>query len=328
MYNKSLAFGATLFAAATVSPALAQSDIEAPKPVMSAASQVGGSLYVTYVAAWIQALSEQFPDLSITQEPGGSSQNVILVSTGQTDFGITASSQAYLGYYGQGWADGQQYQNFVGLHPAYPTYMTAVTLSGSGIQSFEDLQGKNLAVGVPGGGSDVISRELMAHMGIEPASFVNASWEDTGGLIRDGLADAVLYIAGHPAGFLQELEVSQELSFLELSDEQIASFLEAHPYYAPVSLAAGTYEALDSEFKTVGQMNFMIGSPDLPDDFVTALLDGVYERTDALARTHPDFAQTILENVRGIPIPLHPAARRYHQEKGVEIREAAPPSVD
>ncbi len=328
MSSKSLAFGAALFAAATVSPVFAQSDVEAPKPVMSAASQVGGSLYVTYVAAWIQALSEQFPDLSITQEPGGSSQNVILVSTGQTDFGITASSQAYLGYYGLGWANGELYQDFVGLHPAYPTYMTVVTLAGSGIETFEDLAGKNFAVGVPGGGSDVISRELMAHMGIEPASFVNASWEDTGGLLRDGLADAVLYIAGHPAGFLQELEVSQELRFLTLSDEEIDSFLEAHPYYAPVSLSAGTYKALDSEFNTVGQMNFMIGSPDLPDEFVTALLDGIYERTDALARTHPDFAETRLENVRGIPIPLHPAARRYYEEKGVEIREAAPPATD
>lgn len=318
--------GAAIAGSVLATGALAQSDVAAPKPVMSAASQVGGSLYVTYVAAWIQALSEQFPDLSITQEPGGSSQNIILVSTGETDFGITASSQAYLGYYGNGWAEGQEYQDFVGLHPAYPTYMTVVTLEGSGIESFEDLQGAELAVGVPGGGSDVISRELMAHLEIEPSRFVNASWEDTGGLLRDGLADAVLYIAGHPAGFLQELEVSHELNFLELSSEQIDSFLEAHPYYAPVSLEAGTYTAMTEEFNTVGQMNFMIGSPELPDEFVTALLDGIYERTDALARSHPDFAQTRVENVRGIPTPLHPAAKRYYEERGVEVREAAAPA--
>lgn len=326
MKHISRTVGAAIAGSVIASSAFAQSEVEAPKPVMSAASQVGGSLYVTYVAAWIQALSEQFPELSITQEPGGSSQNVILVSTGETDFGITASSQAYLGYYGNGWAEGQQYQDFVGLHPAYPTYMTVVTLEGSGIQSFEDLQGADLAVGVPGGGSDVISRELMQHLEVEPARFVNASWEDTGGLLRDGLADAVLYIAGHPAGFLQELEVSRELNFLELSSEQIDSFLEAHPYYAPVSLEAGTYSAMTEPFNTVGQMNFMIGSPDLPDDFVTALLDGIYERTDALARSHPDFAQTRLENVRGIPTPLHPAAKRYYEERGVEVREAAAPA--
>lgn len=316
------AVGATL---ATL-PVQAQSDIEAPRPVMSAASQVGGSLYVTYVAAWIQALAEQFPGLSITQEPGGSSQNVILVSTGQTDFGITASSQAYLGYYGRGWAEGQEYQNFVGLHPAYPTYMTVVTLAGSDIESFEDLQDAQLAVGVPGGGSDVISRELMSHLGVEPSRYINASWEDTGGLLRDGLADAVLYLAGHPAGFLQELEVSNELRFLELTDEQIDGFLDSYPYYAPVALEAGTYNALDGGLKTIGQMNFMIGSPDLPDDFVVALLDSIYEHTAILERAHPDFAETRFENVRGIPVPLHPAAKRYYEERGVEVREAAPPA--
>lgn len=318
--------GATALVGCAATGVSAQSSVEPPKPVMSAASQVGGSLYVTYVAAWIQALTEQFDGLSITQEPGGSSQNIILVSNGDTDFGITASSQAYIGYYGLGWAEGEKYQNFVGLHPAYPTYMTVLTLADSGIDSFEDLAGAELAVGVPGGGSDVISRELMGYLGIEPARYVNASWEDTGGLLRDGLADAVLYIAGHPAGFLQELEVSHELNFLELNSEQIDGFLEEYPYYAPVALAAGTYEGMEEEFNTVGQMNFMIGSPELPDDFVTALLDTIYASADQLAQAHPDFAETKLENVRGIPVPLHPAAKRYYEERDVEIRQAPAPA--
>ncbi len=317
--------GAATAAVLVFSSAYAQDKPEAPKPVMSASSQVGGSLYVTYVAAWIPVVTEHFKDLSISQEPGGSSQNIMLVSGGETDFGITASSQSYIGYNGLGWANGTKYQNFVGLHPAFPTYMTVVTLADSDIESFEDLEGKQLAVGVPGGGSDTISRELMGYLGVEPARFVNASWEDTGGLLRDGLADAILYIAGHPAGFMQELEVNRDLRFLELDDAQIEGFLEEYPYYAPVTLKAETYNGLQDDLNTVGQMNFMIGSPDLPDDFVTELLDAVYANTDKLAQAHPNFDQTKLENVRGIPTPFHPAAKRYYEERGVEMRQAAPP---
>lgn len=305
--------------------ALAQSTVTPPAPVMSASSQVGGSLYVTYVAAWIDVVTSAIPGLTISQEPGGSSQNIILVSTGETDFGITASSQAYLGYNGLGWAE-EQYRNFVGLHPAFPTYMTIVTLADSGIETVEDLAGKDLAVGVPGGGSDVISRELTGYLGIEPARFVNASWEDTGGLLRDGLADAILYIAGHPAGFMQELEVNRDLRFLQMSEEQISGFLDAFPYYAPVSLSADTYQGLSSDLQTVGQMNFMIGSSDLPDDFVVAILDAVYANTDRLAQAHPNFAQTRLENVRGIPTPIHPAAVAYYESRGVQMRMAPPPA--
>lgn len=317
---------AAVAAAFMVGGASAQDKPEPPKPVMSASSQVGGSLYVTYVAAWIPIVQDAFDGLSISQEPGGSSQNIMLVSGGQTDFGITASSQAYIGYYGLGWAEGTKYQDFVALHPAFPTYMTVVTLADSDIESFDDLAGKELAVGVPGGGSDTISRELMGYLGVEPARYVNASWEDTGGLLRDGLADAILYIAGHPAGFMQELEVNHELRFLELSDDQIDGFLEKYPYYAPVTLKAATYEGMDEDLNTVGQMNFMMGSPDLPDDFVTTLLDAVYANTDKLAQAHPNFDQTRLENVRGMPTPLHPAAKRYYEEKGVEMRQAAPPA--
>jgi TRAP transporter TAXI family solute receptor len=301
------------------------SDVKPPKPVMSASSQVGGSLYVTYVAAWIKAVTSHFDGLSISQEPGGSSQNIILVSTGETDFGITASSQAYLGYYGLGWAK-EPYQKFAALHPAYPTYMTIVTLAGSDIKSVADLKGADLAVGAPGGGSDVISRQLMGYLGVEPARFVTASWEDTGGLLRDGLADAVLYIAGHPAGFMQELQVNRDLRFLTLTGDQVEGFLKEYPFYAPVTLKAGTYEDLSEDLNTIGQMNFMMGSPDLPDDFVTALLDAVYASTDELAKAHPNFSQTRLENVRGMPTPLHPAAVRYYQERGVEMRQAPAPA--
>jgi len=304
--------------------ATAQS-VAPPAPVMSASSQVGGSLYVTYVAAWIGVVQDAFDSLTISQEPGGSSQNIILVSSGQTDFGITASSQAYLGYNGIGWTE-EPYRDFVGLHPAFPTFMTIITLADSGIETIEDLAGSDLGVGVPGGGSDVISRELTSYLGIEPSRFVTASWEDTGGLMRDGLVDAIIYIAGHPAGFIQELEVNRELRFLTMTDEQIAGFLDAYPYYAPVTLESDTYSSLSSDLSTVGQMNFMIGTPDLPDDFVIALLDAVYANTDRLAASHPNFAQTRLENVRGIPTPIHPAAVRYYEERDVEMRLAPPPS--
>ncbi|MEM5544318.1 TAXI family TRAP transporter solute-binding subunit [Sulfitobacter sp. AS92] len=317
--------GCGLLMAFSADSALAQSNVTPPTPVMSASSQVGGSLYVTYVAAWIDVVSKAIPGLTITQEPGGSSQNIILVSTGETDFGITASSQAYLGYNGLAWAE-EQYRDFVGLHPAFPTYMTIVTLADSGIESVEDLAGKELAVGVPGGGSDTIARELTDYLDIDPARYVNASWEDTGGLLRDGLADAILYIAGHPAGFLQELEVNRELHFLQLSDEQISGFLDAYPYYAPVSLSADTYGGLSSDLQTIGQMNFMIGTSDLPDDFVVAILDAVYANTDRLAQAHPNFSETRLENVRGIPTPIHPAASAYYENLGVEMRLAPPPA--
>jgi uncharacterized protein len=309
-------------AALLLGSALAQTP---PRPVMSASSQVAGSLYVTYVAAWIDIVQSAFDGLTIAQEPGGSSQNIILVHTGETDFGITASSQAYIGRWGLGWADGVEHDRFAALHPAYPTYMTVVTLPGSGIDSFADLDGRQLGVGVPGGGSEVIARELSEHFGVTPSRFVNASWEDTGGLLRDGLIDAVLYIAGHPAGFLQELSIGRDLVFVPLGEENITSFLDAYPYYARVVLDQATYDDLGTDLVTLGQMNFMMGDIDLPDDFVTALLEAVYANVDRLAAAHPNFDQTTFENVGGIPTQFHPAAAAYYEAHGVTMRVAPRP---
>lgn len=307
--------------------AYAQDKPKAPKPVMSAASQVGGSLFVTYVAAWIPVVAPAFDNLSISQEPGGSSQNVILVNKGQTDFGITASSQGYLGYHGMGWAKGKKYQNMAALHPAFPTNLAVVTLAKSGINSLADLKGKQLGVGAPGGGSDVIAHQLMDFLNVEPSRYVNASWEDTGGLLRDGLVDAIFYIAGHPAGFLQELEVNQDLKFLRLTSDQIDAFNKKYPYYPVVTLKSETYKGLTEDYKTVGQMAYMFGSPDLPDDFVTHLLDAVYAGTDKLAKAHPLFAGTVLDNVQGIPVPFHRAAKKYYEDHGVKMNVAPAPAA-
>src|SRR5690606_657734 len=143
---------------------------------------------------------------------------------------------------------------------------------------------------------------------------------------RDGLIDAVFYIAGHPAGFLQELEISHELRFIQIPMSDMQAFIAEYPYYGIGTLAGSNYRHMPGDMQTLVIMNFMIGDPDLPDDFVEAILDVVYNNVDRLVQAHPDFVQTNFENVVNIPIPFHPAAARYYEERNVNMNVAGPPS--
>ena len=306
-------------------PGIALAQAEPPRPIMSAASQSPGSLYVTYIAAWIEQVQKGFDGLTISQEPGGAAQNIVLVHSGETDFGITNGPQAYMAVHGFGWTEGTVYDGIAALHAAYPASTSIFTLASSDIRSIDDLNGRQVGVGLPGGGSEVVSGQLFNHLGITPSRTVNGSWEDTAGLLRDGLVDAVFYLAGHPAGFIQELEIGRELRFIPIGEDNMASFLEAYPYYGTGTLAQGLYNGVTEDMPTVVQMNFVFGSPDLPDAFVTRLLETVYDNVDGLAAAHPDFVNTNFANVANIPVPFHPAAAAFYEARGVTMNVPSGP---
>lgn len=301
-------------------PAEVAEEVEIPKNVFAIGSASAGSLYVTYTAAWADMIMNKMPGMNVVVEPGGSSQNMQTIHTGDTDFGITASLQTYPGYHGIGWADGTPYTNVNSFIPAYSYEGTWFTTAKHGdINSIQDLSGKTVGFGYAGGGSDFTGRELLEFFGIQPKEIVNASWTDIGGMMSDGLVDAVFYLAGHPASFIQELEIQQDLKFFALADDEFTKFQTEKPFYNVGVLKPGTYKAMTSEYKALQGWNFLVISPELPEDFVYALTKATWENVADIRAAHVSFSQTDLANVKFMNLPLHPGAEKYYKEMGVEL---------
>jgi len=297
-----------------------------PKKVMAVGSASSGSLYVTYTAAWADMLMKNIEGLNVTVEPGGSSQNMQTIHSGDTDFGITATLQTYPGYYGTGWAKGTKYQNVNSLFPSYSYEgVWFTTTAHKDINSIQDLNGKIISFGYAGGGSDFTGREILEQFNIKPKEVINANWSDVGGMLADGLVDAIFYLAGHPASFIQELELSHELKFFGLSDDEFKSFQEVKPHYNVGTLKSGTYKAMTEDYKALQGWNFIAVSPELPEDFVYELTKITWENVEAIHSAHTSFVQTDLENVKYMNLPLHPGAKKYYEEKGVELPQLPPP---
>lgn len=299
--------------------------IAIPKKVLSVGSGPSGSLYVNYTATWADMLMKRVEGLNISVVPGGSSQNMRAVHTGDMDFGITATLQTYPGYYGLAWAKGVKYTKVSSLFPSYSYEGVFFAKANSPVNSIHDLNGRTVSFGYAGGGSDVTGRELLAFFGIKPKNIVNASWTDVGGMVKDGLVDAVFYLAGHPAGFIQEVELTHDLKFIPISDEDIKKFLEEKPFYAVGTLPPGTYKGMKQPYKAFQGWNFIIGSPDLPEEFIYQIMKITWENISAIQNAHKSFVQTDFKNVRFMNLPLHPGAARFYKEKGVEFPHLPPP---
>ncbi|MGE5633414.1 MAG: TAXI family TRAP transporter solute-binding subunit [Caulobacteraceae bacterium] len=312
--------------AAAAPAATSEAKVEIPKKVFAVGSASAGSLFVTYTAAWSNMLMQKIPGLNMTVEPGGSSQNMQTIDSGDTDFGITSTFQTYPGYYGLTWAKGTKYQKVNSLFPSYSYEgVWFTTAEHKDINSIKDLDGKIISFGYAGGGSDFTGRELVDYFGIKPKEIVNANWDDVGGMLADGLVDAVFYLAGHPASFIQELELQHPLKFFGFSDEELKKFQDDNPYYNVGILKSGTYKAMTTDYKALQGWNFIACSPDLPEDFVYELVKTTWENVDAIHNAHASFIETDLKNVKYMNLPLHPGAKKYYEEKGVELPVLPPP---
>jgi hypothetical protein len=299
---------------------------EPPMEMVSIGSHASGSVYVVFLAAWSKVLNESFKNFSANVEAGGSTKNIMLVSNKQTEFGMTTGTQAYMGYWGLGFAQGKKYDDIRALFPAYPAIFAAWVLEDSDIEKFpEDLNGKVVCFGARGSLTDLMMRSMIEKFDIKPKRIVNSSWADTSNLMADGLVDITINIGGHPAGFVKELEVRHDLRFLRLSEDFKKKFLEAFPYYGLGTLP-DVYKAMKGPHEdTLLTMNFVFTNKDLSEEFIYNVVKTTWENIEQIRSVKPGlFSWTDYESLKYIPIKFHKGAIKYYKEKGIELPEPVP----
>lgn len=290
------------------------------KKIYSIGSGTSGSAFVPYCTALGDIFTKYVDGMNVSVEPGSSSGNQISLHNKEVDFGIISSLQVYEGAQGiASWANGVKYNDLYSFIPAYSYEACFFTLKSAGYTDIRDFEGKILAVGAAGSGSDNTGRQLVDYFGINVKELVNGSWTDLAGQLQDGLIDGIFYLAGHPVSFATELEITTELNVFSLNDEDMAKFVGDNPYYVIGTVPAGTYKALTEDLKVLQGWNFIGISTELPDDLVYDLTKTVWEHVDVIHAAGKSYSMTALENVCKMNMIVHPGAARYYSEIGVEL---------
>lgn len=306
-----------------ISPADKTADVSGSsmqlKPIYSIGSGTSGSVFVTYCMAVANLFNNHIEGMNVSVEPGSSSGNQIALDNKQIDFGIVSTLQVYAGTKGTDWAEGKVYDNLYGWFPAYSYEGIFASLSNSGIKNIHDLEGKVVAVGAAGSGSDTTGRQLFEHFGVKPQKLVNGSWTDLGSQLQDGLIDCIFYLAGHPAGFVNELLVNIDLNIFSLTEDEMSSFVEKYPYYNVGLLPAKMYKGLSSDLNVLQGWNFIAINSALEDDFVYYLTKVFWDNISDIYSVSASFAQTAPENVEKMNLRVHPGAARYYEENNIAL---------
>lgn len=312
-------------ACAVALPAAAQDKADWPSSLTIGTGSQGGT-YFGYGSGFGAMISEELGVNAGVEITGGPVQNVTLVETGEHQLGFVTLGPADEARRGESpLMPGTPHESVRALFPMYQTPLQAAVLASSDIESFSDLQGKRVGVGPAGGTSATYWTRFFENAeGYDNVTISNAGGSDTAGQLKDGLIDAFVYAAGLPTGAYSQLAVENDVRFLSMDDETLATMKEIVPAMAEFTIPANTYEDQPEDLQTVSLWNFAIAHEDMPESLAYEITKLAMENHDRMMTNHAAARETLPENVsKNVVIPFHPGAARWFEENGYDV-----PAID
>lgn len=248
-----------------------------------------------------------------------SADNIIALRDGEAEIAFTQTDVASDAVAGENAFEGEPVDTVLAVGSLYPETIQIVTTKKSGIESVEDLKGKKVSVGAPGSGTYVNAEQILEIHGLtmDDIDAQNLDFGESAGGIKDGNIDAAFITAGTPTGAVEELQATAEVNVLPIEADKAEELIEKYPYYANDTIEEGTY-GLESDVETVAVMAMIVVKDDISEDTVYDITKAIYENTDDIAHAKSEFI-SLDSALDGIGFDLHPGAKKYYEEQGLEI---------
>lgn len=286
-----------------------------------------GGVFYPYGGGLAKVLTETVPNTQATaQVTGGSVDNVKLLNEGEADIGFSTIDSAYDGLKGEAAyaEDGPQAVSL--LARLYDSFFHIVATAGSGINSVADLKGRRVSVGSAGSSTESIADRVLTAAGLDPQADIgrdNLGVAESVGALKDGKIEAFFWIGGVPTAAVKDLCASGQPAVTFVSAANELTKLEAsYPgLYAPMTLAANTYQGQTSDVAGIGVANVLVVPSAAEEPMITAVLGGIFDHLDKIHAIHPEAAKLTLEGAYAmLAVPYHPAAEAFYASRGVTAR--------
>jgi len=211
-----------------------------------------------------------------------------------------------------------------------------VTLSGSGIESWEDLKGKTIFTGPPAGSASATSEALIkiitGYEAKKDYEAVRLSWGEGYTALADGKIDMMVRPAEIGSANIERYGLSGEFRILSIPEDVVLSEpmqkLFGRPGRGMLTFDGGLYKGQlnKSEITALGFTQFVGTHAGVADDVVYAATKSFWENIEEVQAT-AFFLKAVTPETAftSVNVPLHPGAAKYYQEAGIEIPEAIRP---
>lgn len=283
---------------------------------------IGGTFYS--VGRALSKVINRYSWIKAKTEPtGGGVENVILAGEKRIVLGITQSDVALHAFTGTREFD-TAYDNVRAVCGAHKLDLQIITLKKHQISNVEQLRGKKVVLGAPGGASQWVSLVVLKEYGIEERE-VNPQYLSISNAIEaleEEKIEAIFYLSGGPSSALQAFSERAAISLVPLDPEKIHRIREDCPYWTYSEILSKTYSGQTHPVTTLGIPCILVTHKDVSEEAVYSIVKSILEHTAEIAEEHPAGSEYCLSNaLRGITVPIHPGARKYFLEKGLEVTD-------
>lgn len=260
--------------------------------------------------------------IAVAQSTQGSIENINRLGPRDLQSALVQSDIASWAYTGTDIFQGQPPRtNLRAIANLYPEDLHIVVRRDSGIETIEDLRGKQISLGEEQSGTRVEALVILEHYGISLKDI--APSYDRPGVAADklerGQIDAFFLVSGSPVAAVAELADRIPIALLPIGQDKATEIIAKHPFFTISSTQPGIYEGVDLT------PTLSVGAIWVVDEAIDEEL--VYQITRALWHDanrplldagHPKGVYIQRSTaVDGLGIPLHSGAERYYREVGL-----------
>ena len=292
-------------------------------PLKIGAGSPGGSWFPMMTTTMV-IINEYVPGVISSVVPGDAVSNVRNIDSNKLNLGLVYLSTAYDGMMGFPPFD-KEHTNImaIGSYPAAPYQYTVP--ANSNIKSIKDLYNKNIAVGSRGGGQDLYFQRVLEMYGLSYDSIEKAggslhfiSYDETKSMFKDRLIDMGIFDSYPPDANIVEVEMNFPCRVLNIDSDILDEVVRNNPGVPAFTVEKGVYKGQEEDAHTIAWAPLLAVNESLPEELVYEITKAIYEHIDELSTGFQILKRMSPESaVEAVPIPFHPGARRYFEEKGI-----------
>lgn len=249
---------------------------------------------------------------------GASVANINKLGEGEFQMIFVQNDVTYYAYNGIEMFQERSYPTLRGIATLYSETIHIVTVEGAGIRSFADLRGKRIAVGAAGSGTEVNARQILEVLGltyndIRPQYL---SFAEAANGLRDGTVDAAVVTAGVPTAAIRDVAAQRNVVIVPVPDDLADPLIARYPFYTKFTIPAGTYPGQNSPVQTIAVKAMLVVDASLDEQIAYNITKAIFENVNRIALAHAQGRAISVETAdEGMPVPLHPGAERYFNER-------------
>ena len=263
--------------------------------------------------------------IAIAQSSEGSVTNVHDLAANRVESALCQADVSHWADSGQGSFGGSGLEGKIrSITSLYDEAIHVVAAAGRGIWRISDLAGRRVSIDLPGSGTNLEARMVLAAhgVGLEDLDLLELAPGEAADNMAAGEIDGFFLVSGTPANAIRQLAENYLITLLPVTGEGADQLRTENPFLTNASIAAGTYFNVPF-IRTLSVRAMWLASVELPEDLVYKMTEAFWDTRiqDLIGQGHGqgEEVDTQAALTGTAETPLHPGAQRYYHEHGLAL---------